>query len=187
MSNSNINTSKKVMKNLFKEHVTYTLPDYLQKDEYVTKEEAVKQSAETLEGDTMAAENYVNKYSMRDGDGKVYEPTPNHMFRNRIAPAFASIERKFGGENALDEDEIYELMKGFNGVIPQGSVLSALGNYFQVQSTSNCFFINEFHIFARLEHMLTMPPERQLVQQLLHIGSVTPQMKLHREIGEVPL
>src|SRR3990167_6725569 len=42
----------------------------------------------------------------------------------------------------MSEDEIYDLMKEFKYIVPQGSPMSAIGNEFQIQSLSNCFVID---------------------------------------------
>ena len=41
----------------------------------------------------------------------------------------------------MSEDDIYELLKDFKYIIPQGSPMAGIGNNFQVVSLSNCFVI----------------------------------------------
>ena len=101
------------------------------------KEEILKSCTEYFNGDTLAADVWINKYALRDGD-KVYELNPDEMHR-RLAREFARIEHKY--KNPLSEDDIYELLKDFKYIIPQGSPMAGIGNNFQVVSLSNCFVI----------------------------------------------
>ena len=101
------------------------------------KEEILKSCTEYFKGDTLAADVWINKYALRDGD-KVYELNPDEMHR-RLAREFARIEHKY--KNPLSEDDIYELLKDFKYIIPQGSPMAGIGNNFQVVSLSNCFVI----------------------------------------------
>lgn len=101
------------------------------------KEEILKSCIEFFKGDTLAADVWINKYALRDGN-KVYELNPDEMHR-RLAREFARIEHKY--KNPLSEDDIYELLKDFKYIIPQGSPMAGIGNNFQVVSLSNCFVI----------------------------------------------
>lgn len=101
------------------------------------KKEILKSCTEYFKGDTLAADVWINKYALRDGD-KVYELNPDDMHR-RLAREFARIEHKY--KNPLSEDDIYELLKDFKYIIPQGSPMAGIGNNFQVVSLSNCFVI----------------------------------------------
>lgn len=101
------------------------------------KEKILKSCTEYFKGDTLAADVWINKYALRDGD-KVYELNPDEMHR-RLAREFARIERKY--KNPLSEEDIYELLKDFKYIIPQGSPMAGIGNDFQVVSLSNCFVI----------------------------------------------
>lgn len=103
-----------------------------------TKEEVIKASTEYFKGDVMAAEVWFNKYALKDTDGNIYELTPDDMHR-RIAKEFVRIEKKY--KNPLTEEEIFNLIKGFTYVVPQGSPMAGIGNNFQYVSISNCFVI----------------------------------------------
>lgn len=100
-------------------------------------EEIMKSSVEYFHGDELAANVWMNKYALRDGD-KIYELNPD-MMHHRLASEFARIERKY--PNPMSEDDIYGLLKDFRYIIPQGSPMSGIGNDFQVVSLSNCFVI----------------------------------------------
>lgn len=102
-----------------------------------TPEDIMKSSIEYFGGDELAANVWMNKYALRDGD-KIYELNPD-MMHHRMAEEFARIEAKY--PNPLSADEIYQLMKDFKYIVPQGSPMSGIGNNFQIVSLSNCFVI----------------------------------------------
>lgn len=101
-------------------------------------EEAFNASCEYFRGDELAARVWVNKYALKDSFGNIYEKTPDDMHR-RIARELARIESKYN--NPMSEDEIFDLIKNFKYIIPQGSPMAGIGNNFQVGSLSNCFVI----------------------------------------------
>jgi len=102
-----------------------------------TKEEVIKATTEYFKGDELAADVWAKKYCLKDENG-YYELTPDDMHW-RIAKELARIELKY--DNPLFAEEIYETLKGFNRIVPQGSPMSGIGNNFQVVSLSNCFVI----------------------------------------------
>lgn len=97
----------------------------------------LESSTNYFKGDTLAADVWMNKYALRDG-GDIYELNPEQMHR-RLAKEFARIESKY--ENPMQEEEVFELIKDFKYIIPQGSPMSGIGNNFQIVSLSNCFVI----------------------------------------------
>ena len=101
-------------------------------------EEALNAATEYFGGDALAASVWVNKYALKDSSGQIYEKTPDDMHR-RLAREIARAEAKF--PNAIPEKEIYEALKNFKYIIPQGSPMAGIGNNFQVSSLSNCFVI----------------------------------------------
>jgi ribonucleoside-diphosphate reductase alpha chain len=102
-----------------------------------SKQEVLKAALEYFHGDELAADVWVKKYCLKD-EKNYYELTPDDMHR-RIAKELARIEVKY--PNGLSEEEIYNTLKNFNRIIPQGSPMSGIGNNFQVVSLSNCFVI----------------------------------------------
>ena len=100
-------------------------------------DEIMKTSEAYFHGDELAANVWMNKYALRDGD-KIFELNPDMMHR-RLAREFARIEANY--PNPLSEDEIYALLKDFKYIVPQGSPMSGIGNNFQIVSLSNCFVI----------------------------------------------
>lgn len=103
-----------------------------------TQDEAFNASVEYFKGDDLAARVWVNKYALKDSDGNIYEKTPNDMHR-RIAKEVARIEQRY--PNPLSEQEIFDAIKDFKYIVPQGSPMAGIGNPYQIASLSNCFVI----------------------------------------------
>lgn len=103
-----------------------------------TDKEALEASIDYFKGDELAASVWVSKYAMKDSFANLYEKTPEQMHR-RLAKEFARIESKYA--NPMDEEEIFELLRDFKYVIPQGGPMAGIGNQYQVASLSNCFVI----------------------------------------------
>lgn len=109
-----------------------------QSERTYTSDEAYQASLEYFRGDDLAARVWVNKYALKDSFGAIYEGTPNDMHR-RIASEIARIEQRY--PNPLSEAEIFDLIKDFKYIIPQGSPMTGIGNPYQIASLSNCFVI----------------------------------------------
>lgn len=103
-----------------------------------TNEEAFDATLEYFKGDELAARVWVNKYAMKDSFGNIYEKTPDDMHW-RLANEIARVESKY--PNPLSSQEIFDLLKNFRYIVPQGSPMSGIGNKYQVASLSNCFVI----------------------------------------------
>ena len=93
---------------------------------------------EYFKGDELAARVWSSKYALKDSFGNIYELTPDDMHR-RIAREIARIEAKY--PNPMSEEEVFQLLKDFKYIVPQGSPMAGIGNNFQVGSLSNCFVI----------------------------------------------
>lgn len=103
-----------------------------------TYEEALEASKIYFKGDELAASVWINKYALKDSQGNIYEKDPDDMHR-RMAREIARIEAKY--PNPLTEEQIYEVLKDFKYIVPQGGPMTGIGNQFQVASLSNCFVI----------------------------------------------
>lgn len=103
-----------------------------------TQDEAYEASLKYFKGDDLAARVWVNKYALKDSEGNIFELTPDDMHR-RIASEIARVEQKY--PNAMTEDEVFDLIKGFKYIVPQGSPMAGIGNPYQIASLSNCFVI----------------------------------------------
>ncbi|MCB0477854.1 MAG: adenosylcobalamin-dependent ribonucleoside-diphosphate reductase [Crocinitomicaceae bacterium] len=114
-----------------------------------------------FKGDELAATTWMNKYALKNQQGDFVELTPDDMHK-RMAKEFARIEERYQKKElhedqqihlssygkfreSLDKEKIYQLFKDFDYVIPQGSVMSGLGNKYQLASLSNCVVIPEIH------------------------------------------
>jgi len=101
-------------------------------------EEVKKAASEYFKGDQLAADVWMNKYALKDSDGNIFELTPDDM-HHRIASEIARIEEKY--PNPMSEGEIFDVLKDFKYIVPQGSPMAGIGNNFQISSLSNCFVI----------------------------------------------
>lgn len=101
-------------------------------------DEALAASKIYFKGDELAANVWVNKYVLKDSFGNIYEKSPTDMHK-RLAAEFARIENKY--PNPMTLSEIFELLKDFKYIIPQGGPMTGIGNEHQVASLSNCFVI----------------------------------------------
>ncbi len=101
-------------------------------------EQAYEATLKYFDGDELAARVWASKYALKDSYGNLYELTPDDMHL-RIAREIARIEKKY--QNPMSEEAIYDLIKKFKYIVPQGSPMSGIGNEFQVGSLSNCFVI----------------------------------------------
>jgi len=122
--------------------------------------EVLKASLDYFNGDELAATTWIKKYAVffidENGNTVYLEKTPDDM-HIRMASQFARIEEKYRKINegktfenlskygkdreALTYDTVYNLLKDFKYVIPQGSVMYGLGNKQVVASLSNCIVI----------------------------------------------
>jgi ribonucleoside-diphosphate reductase alpha chain len=59
----------------------------------------------------------------------------------RLAKEIHRIELKY--PNPLSEEKLFNLLKDFKYIVPQGGPMTGIGNSFQVASLSNCFVIGE--------------------------------------------
>ena len=107
-------------------------------NEIYTYDEAYDASCVYFKGDELAARVWVSKYALKDSYGNIYEKTPDDM-HHRLAREIARIEKKYA--NPMSEEEIFELLKDFRYIVPQGSPMAGIGNNYQVGSLSNCFVI----------------------------------------------
>lgn len=103
-----------------------------------TFEQAYEASLKYFNGDELAARVWANKYALKDSFGNLYELTPDDM-HHRIASEIVRIENKY--PEPMAHDEVFDLMKNFKYIVPQGSPMTGIGNNFQVGSLSNCFVI----------------------------------------------
>ncbi|MDN5201570.1 adenosylcobalamin-dependent ribonucleoside-diphosphate reductase [Fulvivirgaceae bacterium BMA10] len=126
-----------------------------------THEEVLKKTLQYFQNDELAASTWINKYAMKTEAGEFVERSPDEMHK-RMAKEFARKEAEYqeklhlngsaaylsayGRERKLlTEESIYQLFKKFKYVVPQGSVMSGLGNPYMLSSLSNCVVMPEIH------------------------------------------
>jgi ribonucleoside-diphosphate reductase alpha chain len=131
------------------------------KQKSYTYEEVLEAAVAYFNGDELAGTTWMNKYAMKDEDGEFVELSPDDMHR-RMAKEFGRIESdyrlkyklngsakflsKYGQEREdLTEEKVYNYFKKFGYIIPQGSVMSSLGNQYKLASLSNCIVVPELH------------------------------------------
>ena len=126
-----ISISKKELEKLQVEKRIHELKKY--------EPETVREKAtQYFNGDELAANVWINKYSLKDSEGDIYELSPDDMHW-RLAKEIARIEKKY--PNPLTARDVYILLKDFKYIIPQGGPMAGIGNDFQISSLSNCFVI----------------------------------------------
>ncbi len=101
-------------------------------------EEAVEASIQYFKGDELAARVWANKYALKDSFGNLYEKSPDDM-HHRLAREIHRVEMKY--KNPLSEELIYNVLKDFKYIVPQGGPMTGIGNDYQIASLSNCFVI----------------------------------------------
>lgn len=134
-----------------------------------TYDQVLQESTAYFNGDELAAKVFVDKYAMQNKDGEYLELTPSDMHR-RLAKEFARIESKY--PNPLLEDKIFDLLKDFKFIVPQGSPMSAIGNKHQLQSLSNCFVIQGVHSDKLDSYGGIMLADQELAQIMKRRGGV---------------
>ncbi len=116
--------------------------------------EVLKSALAYFNGDELAATTWMNKYAVKNKKGEFMEFSPDQMHK-RMASEFARIEKNYfldektseglsdygKKRDFLTEDAIYNLFKDFKYIIPQGSVMSSLGNENVIASLSNCVVV----------------------------------------------
>ena len=111
-------------------------------DETVKKtysfDEAFAEATKYFKGDELAANVWINKYALKDSEGNIYESNPDQMHK-RLAKEIARVEEKY--DNSYSEQDIYDVLKGFKYIVPQGGPMTGIGNDYQIGSLSNCFVI----------------------------------------------
>ena len=105
------------------------------------EEEVKKATLEYFNNDELAANVWLTKYGLKNKEGEFIEKTPDDM-HNRLADEFARMEEKFGGDLALTKEEIYDLLKDFKYIVPQGSPMMGIGNNYVNVSLSNCVVVD---------------------------------------------
>ena len=105
------------------------------------KSEVRTATLEYFNGDELATNVWMTKYALKNNSGEFVEKTPDDMHR-RLASEFIRIEEKFNSERALSEEAIYEYLRDFKYIVPQGSPMMGIGNNYVNVSLSNCVVVD---------------------------------------------
>lgn len=100
-----------------------------------TEDKVRRATLEYFKGDELATDAWIGKYALKTKNNELLEKTPDDMHR-RLAKEFARVENNY--PNPLSEEEIYETLKGFQEIVPQGSPMFGIGNDLVNCSLSNC-------------------------------------------------
>ncbi len=131
-----------------------------------TRDEVLEKTLKYFKGDELASNVWINKYALKDSQGNIYESSPDDM-HHRLASEIARIEQTY--PNPMTETEIYDLLKDFKYIVPQGGPMSGIGNTKQIVSLSNCFVIgNDFDSYGAI--MLTDQEQVQLMKRRGGVG-----------------
>lgn len=121
-----------------------------------TADEVLKACLSYFKGDELAASTWMSKYAVKDDNDDFLELSPDAMHK-RLAREFDRIEVKYSASSkkvsvnnlsdygqrreTLTFDRIYSFFRNFRYIIPQGSIMSGLGNTYKLASLSNCVVI----------------------------------------------
>ncbi len=103
-----------------------------------TYDQAYQATLKYFGGDELAARVWVSKYALKDSQTNIFELTPDDM-HHRLAAEISRIEARY--PNPMSHQEVFDLLKNFRYIVPQGSPMTGIGNNLQVASLSNCFVI----------------------------------------------
>jgi ribonucleoside-diphosphate reductase alpha chain len=118
-----------------------------------------KELLDYFNNDELSASVWYGKYALKNEKKEVVETTPRDM-HIRMAKELASAEAKYDFPNNdskyaplslmgkalyrnFNEEFILSYLDRFKWIIPQGSIMSGLGNHYKLQSLSNCFVVPE--------------------------------------------
>jgi len=103
-----------------------------------------KKTLKYFNNDSLAAQVWINKYALKTKTGQYKESSPNDM-HNRLAREFARIETVYEKihrtKTSLTQSEIYDQLKDFKKIVPQGSPMMGIGNNYINTSLSNCVVV----------------------------------------------
>lgn len=157
--------------------------------------------------DTIASDTWQSKYQVKDNKGYAMEGTPHDMHL-RMAEKFAVTEIYYQSREVLLDDDMFDSLSShgkrltdrrkvqnlsditteifsyfdhFRQIIPQGSIMSNLGNKYSVGSLSNCFGVESpFDSYAGI-----MKTDEELAHLMKRRGGVGINLSTLRPSGSV--
>lgn len=145
-----------------------------------SKQEVYISTLQYFKGDELATNKWIEKYCLKNQKGELLELNPGYM-HHRMAKEFARIENKYA--NPLTYDQIFDVIKYFKHLIPQGSPMYGIGNDHSFTSLSNCFVIgsnNDSDSYGSI-----MRTDEEQVQLMKRRGGVGHDMSHLRPSGSV--
>jgi ribonucleotide reductase alpha subunit len=129
-------------------------------------DEVFESTLNYFNGDSLAAQVWIKKYSLKNMQGEYLELNPDQM-HHRLSAEIHRIEEKY--PNPLSYQEIYEALKDFTYIVPQGGPMTGIGNNHQVMSLSNCFVVgNDYDSYGGI--MRTDEEQIQLMKRRGGVG-----------------
>lgn len=105
-----------------------------------TRDEVYNSTLAYFNGDELATNVWMTKYALKNKDGEFQERTPDDMHQ-RLASEFARVEKDFNSGHELSQQQVYEYLKDFKYIVPQGSPMMGIGNNYVNVSLSNCVVV----------------------------------------------
>ena len=118
-----------------------------------TQEEAYSSSLNYFKGDELAARVWVSKYALKDSYGNIFELNPDDM-HHRLASEIARIERNY--MNPMSEEQIFEVLRDFKYIVPQGGPMTGIGNDYQIVELKKYQYI---HIVTSMSYFVRIDNE----------------------------
>jgi len=146
------------------------------KENIYTRNEVFDATLKYFKGDDLATNVWINKYALKDSNDNLFELSPDDMHK-RLSKELSRVEQKY--PNPKSEEEIYNLLKDFKYIVPQGGPMSGIGNTKQVVSLSNCFVIGYEHD----SYGSIMKTDEQQVQLMKRRGGVGHDLSHIRPLG----
>lgn len=143
-----------------------------------SREEVFAEALKYFNGDELAANVWIDKYALKDSNRNLYEKSPDDMHW-RLAKEFGRIESKY--TNGITKERIFQLLRNFKYIVPQGGPMAGIGNNYVLTSLSNCFVIPS----AVDSYGGIMKTDQEQVQLMKRRGGVGHDLSNIRAIGDI--
>jgi ribonucleoside-diphosphate reductase alpha chain len=104
-----------------------------------TRKEVLKNALKKFNGDELAADIWINKYTLKDKEGNLYEDHPDDRW-NTIGNEMRRIDLNYVHQKW--KSDVYIKLLINKKMIPGGSGIYGIGNQFSYVSLGNCFVIS---------------------------------------------
>lgn len=124
----------------------------------ISYEDAFKSSVKYFQGNDLSAKVFLDKYALRDSELNILEENADDMHW-RLTDNIYRIE-KYKYKNPIPRKTIYNYLKNFGKIIPQGSPMYGIGNPYQFVTLSSCYVVES----PKDSYAGIMRTDEQLVQ-----------------------